>query len=164
MESRMSAYLRKGWIGVCGLNHDMNVDFLWLPLIEHTPFSRSSSLPARELEMRTNLWLGQASPKRENQESDCPCSVSSLNHHRWVGLPCEKWLREWERRKLPPPPRAQKFLPYWPRYGGGEKERVVGSFVLIIDQMDQTGPPAGVVTHLPTRDGSCGEHCSWSEI
>lgn len=54
-------------------------------------------------------------------------------------------MREWERRQRPPLPRAQKFLPYWPGYGGRQKERVLSSFVLIIDQVDQTGPRAGLV-------------------
>lgn len=38
--------------------------------------------------------LGQASPKRENQVSVCPCPVSSLDHHRWVcyvSLVRSKW-------------------------------------------------------------------------
>lgn len=33
----------KGWIGECGLNYDLNLDFLGLPQIEHTTKLQASS-------------------------------------------------------------------------------------------------------------------------
>ena len=68
----------------------------------------AGNLPPVELETRTNSCWGKLAP-RENKRSACPCSVLPPNHQIRVALPCGRWMRVRERRRLQLLPRSRSY-------------------------------------------------------